>query len=95
MVSFSRQVLLPPRNAIPRNLREGSYRGGRRPIDLFWRVYAGIPGMGMPAHGASAPGGTGPLNETEMWQIIDYISSLPYEPASMPQIRPVNTRTVN
>jgi mono/diheme cytochrome c family protein len=87
--------LLTPRRAIPRNLREGSYRGGRRPIDLFWRVYSGIPGMGMPAHGASAPGGTGPLNETEMWQLIDYISSLPYEPASMPQIRPVNTRTVN
>mgnify|MGYP006179083979 CR=1 FL=1 len=24
--------MLPPRNAIPRNLRDGSYRGGRRPI---------------------------------------------------------------
>jgi mono/diheme cytochrome c family protein len=87
--------LLDPRRAIPRNLRDGSYRGGRRQIDLFWRVYAGIPGMGMPAHGASAPGGTGPLSEQEMWQIIDYIGSLPFEPASQPQRRPVNVESVN
>src|SRR5262249_12509755 len=33
--------LLPPRNAIPRNLREGVFRGGRRPIDIFWRVSSG------------------------------------------------------
>lgn len=87
--------LLTPRRAIPRDLRLGSYRGGRRPVDLFWRIYAGIPGMGMPAHGASAPGGQGPLNETEMWQIIDYISSLPFEPISLPQTRQVNIRNVN
>ena len=43
--------MLPPRNAIPRNLREGSYRGGRRPIDIFWRVSAGIAGTPMPAGG--------------------------------------------
>jgi mono/diheme cytochrome c family protein len=87
--------ILSPRRAIPRNLREGTYRGGRRDIDLFWRVFAGIPGMGMPATGPSAPGGQGTLTEQEMWQIVDYIQSLPFEPNSEPQFRPVNTRTVN
>src|SRR4029079_17503494 len=33
---------LPPRNIRPRNLRLGVYRGGRRPIDLFWRLKNGI-----------------------------------------------------
>ena len=28
---------LPPRNILPRNLRAGVYRGGRRPVDIFWR----------------------------------------------------------
>jgi mono/diheme cytochrome c family protein len=87
--------ILPPRRAIPRNLRDGVYRGGRRDIDLFWRVFAGIPGMGMPATGPAAPGGQGTLTEQEMWQIVDYIQSLPFEPNSQPQIRPVNIRTVN
>ncbi len=87
--------ILTPRYAIPRNLREGPYRGGRRDIDLFWRVFAGIPGMGMPASGPSAPGGQGTLTEQEMWQIVDYVMSLPFEFNSEPQFRPVNIEAVN
>jgi hypothetical protein len=87
--------ILEPRRAIPRNLREGSYRGGRRDIDLFWRVFSGIPGMGMPASGPSDPGGQGTLTEQEMWQIVDYIQSMPFEAVSEPQIRPVNLKAVN
>jgi mono/diheme cytochrome c family protein len=33
-----------------RNLYEGIYRGGRRPIDLYYRVHGGIEGSGMPAY---------------------------------------------
>ena len=40
---------LPPRNIIPRNLRLGIYRGGRRPLDLYRRLYAGINGRRCPA----------------------------------------------
>jgi mono/diheme cytochrome c family protein len=87
--------ILEPRRAIPRNLREGSFRGGRRQIDLFWRVFAGIPGMGMPASGPSEAGGQGTLSEQEMWQIVDYIYSLPFEPISRPQRPPVNVEAVN
>jgi mono/diheme cytochrome c family protein len=87
--------LLPPRKAIPRNLRDGIYRGGRRDIDLFWRVAGGIPGMGMPNSGPGDAGGQGTLTEQEIWQIVDYIQSLPFEPNSEPLTRPVNVRTVN
>jgi mono/diheme cytochrome c family protein len=69
--------LLEPRNAIPRNLREGVYRGGGRPIDIFWRISTGISGTPMPAAPAT-------LTQQEIWQIVDYVHSLPFEPASRP-----------
>ena len=34
---------------LPRNLVRGLYRGGRRPIDIYRRIYAGINGGPMPA----------------------------------------------
>ena len=33
----------------PRDLTRGIYRGGRRPVDLFRRVHAGIKGTRMPS----------------------------------------------
>jgi mono/diheme cytochrome c family protein len=71
-------TLFPARTIEPRNLREGVYRGGRRPIDLFWRIHQGINGTPM-------PGGSASLTEEEIWQIVDYVRSLPYEPASRVQ----------
>jgi mono/diheme cytochrome c family protein len=88
-------TLLPPRNAIPRNLRTGSYRGGRRPLDIFWRVSAGIAGTPMPAGGPATEGAQGTLTQQEIWQIVDYVHSLPFEPVSRPQTRPVNVEAVN
>jgi len=75
----------PVRNAIPRNLRKGIYRGGHRRIDVFWRVYAGIAGTPMPGLGPASAGATGTLTEEEMWNIVDYVLQLPYEPASQPE----------
>jgi mono/diheme cytochrome c family protein len=88
-------VNLPPRNAIPRNLREGIYRGGRRPIDVFWRVSAGIAGTPMPASGPASAGAPGTLTQQEIWQIVDYVHSLPYEPASQPQTLPLNAAAIS
>ena len=34
----------------PANLNRGVYKGGRRPIDIFWRIAKGINGAQMPAH---------------------------------------------
>jgi mono/diheme cytochrome c family protein len=74
------------RNAIPRNLRQGIYRGGRRRLDVFFRIHGGIKGVPMPGSGPTAAGGTGPLNEEQIWQIVDYVMSLPYEPSSGPAV---------
>ncbi len=79
--------LLPIRNAIPRDLRAGMYRGGGRPIDIFWRISTGINGTPMPA---SPP----TLTQEEIWQIVDYVHSLPFEPASRPLTRPTNMAEV-
>jgi mono/diheme cytochrome c family protein len=87
--------LLPWRNAIPRNLRTNLYRGGRRPLDLFRRIHQGIAGTPMPATGPAAPGAQGTLTEEEMWQIVDYLRSLPFEPASEPNLTPVNMSAVS
>jgi mono/diheme cytochrome c family protein len=40
---------LPERHIIPRNLRTGVYRGGRRPLDIYYRIHEGIKGVPMPA----------------------------------------------
>ena len=34
----------------PANLNRGVYKGGRRPIDIYWRIAKGINGAKMPAH---------------------------------------------
>jgi len=69
--------LLPVRNIHPRNLRQGVYRGGRRPLDIYRRIYSGINGVPMPSAKAA-------LSPEEIWQLVDYVRSLPYEPLSEP-----------
>ena len=34
----------------PANLNRGVYKGGRRPLDIYWRIAKGITGAQMPAH---------------------------------------------
>jgi len=60
----------------PRNLTKGQYRGGRRPVDLFRRIYAGIKGTQMPAFGGTA------LTDEEIWHLVNYVSMLPYQHGS-------------
>ncbi|MCA9189222.1 MAG: cytochrome c [Pirellulaceae bacterium] len=74
---------LPPRNIFPRNLREGIYRGGRRPEELYRRITNGIDGTPMPAATMKpddAPEQQQGLTAADVWCIVDYIRSLPYEP---------------
>lgn len=77
--------LFPVRNAIPRDLRKGVYRGGRRRQDIFNRVYAGIPGTPMPGTGPAGHGAEGTLSDAEIWNLVDYVLFLPYEPPSQSQ----------
>jgi mono/diheme cytochrome c family protein len=81
--------LVPPRKIKPRNLRQGIYRGGRRPLDLYWRIHAGINGTPMPAAGPGATGTQATLSPEEIWQLVDYVQSLPYEAASQPPVLPI------
>lgn len=73
------------RNAIPRNLRRGVYRGGHRRIDIYHRVHSGIAGTPMPGVGSASPGAPGTLTDKEIWQLVDYVLTMPYEAASEPQ----------
>lgn len=57
----------------PRNLTRGQYRGGRRPVDLFRRVYAGIKGTQMPGFGGTV------LNDEEIWDLVNYVLSIPFD----------------
>jgi mono/diheme cytochrome c family protein len=41
------------------------------------------------------PAAPSTLTQEEVWQIVDYVHSLPFEPASRPLARPVNPAEVN
>jgi mono/diheme cytochrome c family protein len=64
----------------PTNLTAGYYRGGRRPLDLYYRIHSGINGSGM-AHN----GGNFKLtpeqkaqNEHPIWDLVSFLQVLPY-----------------
>ena len=69
---------LPPRNILPRNLRQGVFRFGRRPLDIYRRVHAGIRGTPM-------PGASQTLKPEEIWDIVNYVRSLQYDSLSRPR----------
>jgi mono/diheme cytochrome c family protein len=54
----------------PRNLRYSVIRGPSRDIDLYRRVRNGIDAVGMPAPN---------VPPEEVWHLVDYVKSLPYE----------------
>lgn len=56
----------------PRNLHRGIFRGGRRPLDIYRRIHAGIKGTPMPAFGAK-------LKDEQIWDIVNYVFSVPFE----------------
>ena len=56
----------------PRDLTSGIYRGGRRPVDIFRRIYSGINGAKMPAFG-------GKVTDAQLWDVVNYVLSVPFE----------------
>lgn len=65
------------RAILPRDLRTGIYSGGSRPIDLYRRIWSGIPGTPMPALGtAKKPDGTPAVTDTDVWALVHYVRSL-------------------
>jgi mono/diheme cytochrome c family protein len=59
----------------PRDLTSGIYRGGRRPLDIYRRIYSGIKGTPMPPFGSA-------LKDEEIWDLVNYAMSLPYQKGS-------------
>jgi mono/diheme cytochrome c family protein len=57
----------------PANLNKGVYKGGRRPIDIYWRVADGITGTPMPGHASV-------LKPDKLWDVVNFVLALPYEP---------------
>jgi mono/diheme cytochrome c family protein len=55
----------------PADLTRGVYRGGRRPIDLFYRLHSGINGSGMVKFGSD-------FSTRELWDIVNFVQVLPY-----------------
>lgn len=58
----------------PANLTAGAFKGGKRPIDLYWRLRGGIGPSRMPA---------APLGEGQLWDLVRFVQALPY-PARLP-----------
>lgn len=58
------------------NLTAGIFRGGRRPIDLYWRVYGGINGSGM-ADFKKFSNKDKP-KEDRIWDVVHFLQVLPY-----------------
>ena len=72
---LARLFQLPIQPLRPRDFTAGTFRGGSRPIDQYWRIHVGIKGTPMPA-GGPAGGSTGVLTEEEIWHVVDYVRSL-------------------
>jgi len=59
----------------PADLNRGVYKGGRRPIDIYWRVATGITGTPMPEHAAALR-----ENPDDLWHLVNFVLALPHEP---------------
>jgi mono/diheme cytochrome c family protein len=55
----------------PADLTAGVYRGGRRPIDLYYRIHSGINGSNM-------PGSANNLSSKDIWDLVNFLQVLPY-----------------
>jgi mono/diheme cytochrome c family protein len=65
----------------PRDLTQSVYRGGRRPIDFYYRIHSGINGSGMPSHANT-------LKADQIWDVVNFVRALPF-PEMRKHLRPV------
>jgi mono/diheme cytochrome c family protein len=74
-VRLAQHFRLPLQVLRPRDFRQGIFRGGSDPEDLYLRVHAGIKGTPMPGVGFSQ-GSESVLTDEEIWHLVNYIRSL-------------------
>jgi mono/diheme cytochrome c family protein len=86
-IDFGRQAKFKPDDwgtlARPVNFTAGVYRGGRRPIDFYYRIKYGIPGSGMSSHRAPVPAET----EAQIWSLVAFVQAAPYPAMLPPEVR--------
>jgi mono/diheme cytochrome c family protein len=63
----------------PADLTQSIYRGGRRPLDLFWRIHSGINGTGMTSFGKRKPNDASGLTASQIWDLVNFVQVLPYK----------------
>jgi mono/diheme cytochrome c family protein len=66
----------------PRDLTKYGYRGGRRPVDLFFRVHSGINGSGMLRQGNN-------LSPEQIWDVVNFVRALPYQAMRKDVVPPI------
>jgi mono/diheme cytochrome c family protein len=74
----------------PANLKRGVYKGGRRPLDIYWRIAKGITGAQMPAHYPT-------IDHKQIWDLVNFVLALPYQPDLLkgaPPAAPLRTAAV-
>ena len=66
----------------PADLTAGIYRGGRRPVDLYWRIYSGISGSGMvrsPQFTWAEDKKAKEAGTNRLWDLVNFLQVLPYQ----------------
>ena len=59
----------------PNNFVMGTFRGGKRPVDIYYRIHSGINGYPMNGFGGTFKG-----NEEYLWDLVNFVSTLSYPP---------------
>jgi len=57
----------------PNNLAIGNLRGGKRPVDIYYRVHSGINGSGMTPFGSTFKG-----HEYLIWDVVNFVQAMPH-----------------
>jgi mono/diheme cytochrome c family protein len=75
----------------PANLTVGAFRGGRRPIDIYWRVRGGIVPSQMPLVELKVTNPDGQegdeLDGKKYWDLVNFIQAVPYKEMLPPDVR--------
>lgn len=95
IIPFLLRGALPPKTIKPRNLREGIYRGGKTPEDIYRRLRHGIPNAPMPAITTVASAEEPGVTENDLWHLVNYVLAMPAEPKPWPvaPVTPPGTAT--
>jgi mono/diheme cytochrome c family protein len=67
----------------PRDMTAGVFRGGRRPLDIYYRIFNGVNGTPMPAF-ADPNDKEIQQKMQQVWDLANFIQAVPY-PAMLPE----------